>query len=170
MPHDATTIRPANKNDAALLLSFIRRLAEYQKLAHEVVACEADLRRTLFGEQPSAEALIAEYTGKPAGFAIFFTNYSTFLAQPGIYLEDLFVLPEFRGQGIGKTLLEFLTVLALERNMGRLDWSVLNWNVPARKFYEQIGARLLTDWTHYRLDGEALQHMAENRVGVKPGQ
>lgn len=161
MPHDTTTIRPAKENDTALILSFIHGLAEYEKLAHEVIASEADLRRTLFGEQPSAEALIAEYAGKPAGFAIFFTNYSTFLAQPGIYLEDLFVLPEFRGRRIGKTLLAFLAGLVVERSMGRLDWSVLDWNEPAIKFYEQIGARGLTNWTQYRLDGTALRRLAE---------
>ena len=161
MLHDSITIRPASKNDAALILSFIRGLAEYEKLAHEVVGTEQDLQRTLFGEKPSAEVLIAEHNGKPAGFALFFTSYSTFLARPGIYLEDLFVLPEYRGFGIGKALLAFLAGLVVERKMGRLDWSVLDWNEPAIKFYEQIGARGLTDWTQYRLDGEALRQLAE---------
>ena len=161
MSHDSITIRSANKNDAALILSFIQGLAEYEKLAHEVVGNEQDLQRTLFGDKPSAEVLIAENNGKPAGFALFFTSYSTFLARPGIYLEDLFVLPEYRGFGIGKTLLAFLAGLAVERNMGRLDWSVLDWNEPAIKFYEQIGARGLTDWTQYRLDGEALRQLAD---------
>ena len=161
MPHNSITIRPADKSDAALILSFIQGLAEYEKLAHEVVGTEQDLRRTLFGEQPSAEVLIAEYEGTPAGFALFFTSYSTFLARPGIYLEDLFVLPEYRGHGIGNTLLAFLAGLVVERKMGRLDWSVLDWNEPAIKFYEQIGARGLTDWTQYRLDGEALRQLAE---------
>ena len=161
MPHDSITIRPASKNDAALILSFIRGLAEYEKLAHEVVGTEQDLQRTLFGEKPSAEVLIAEHNGKPAGFALFFTSYSTFLARPGIYLEDLFVLPEYRGFGIGKALLAFLAGLVVERKMGRLDWSVLDWNEPAIKSSEQIGARGLTDWTQYRLDGEALRQLAE---------
>ncbi len=161
MPHDFITIRSANKNDAALILFFIQGLAEYEKLAHEVVGNEQDLQRTLFGDKPSAEVLIAENNGKPAGFALFFTSYSTFLARPGIYLEDLFVLPEYRGFGIGKTLLVFLAGLAVERDMGRLDWSVLDWNEPAIKFYEQIGARGLTDWTQYRLDGEALRQLAD---------
>jgi len=162
MPHNETTIRPATENDTRLILTFIQGLAEYEKLAHEVVASEQDLRRTLFGEQPSAEVLIAESSRRPAGFALFFTSYSTFLARPGIYLEDLFVLPEFRGRGIGKTLLAFLAGLVVERKMGRLDWSVLNWNAPAIKFYEQIGARGLTDWTQYRLDGKALLQLAGN--------
>ena len=161
MPHDEITIRPAESADTALILSFIQGLAEYEKLAHEVVASEQDLRRTLFGDRPAAEVLIAEYAGKPAGFALFFTSYSTFLAKPGIYLEDLFVLPEFRSRGIGKALLVFLAGLAVEREMGRLDWSVLDWNAPAIKFYEQIGARGLSDWTQYRLDGKALHHLAE---------
>ena len=161
MPHDSVTIRPANKNDAALILSFIQGLAEYEKLAHEVVGTEGDLQRTLFGEKPAAEVLIAEYHGKPAGFALFFTSYSTFLARPGIYLEDLFVLPKHRGFGIGKALLTFLAGLVVERKMGRLDWSVLDWNEPAIKFYEQIGARGLTDWTQYRLDADALHQLAD---------
>ncbi len=161
MSNDSITIRSANKNDAALILSFIQGLAEYEKLAHEVVGTEGDLQRTLFGEKPSAEVLIAEYKGTPTGFALFFTSYSTFLARPGIYLEDLFVQPEYRGLGIGKTLLAFLAGLVVERKMGRLDWSVLDWNEPAIKFYEQIGARGLTDWTQYRLDADALHQLAD---------
>lgn len=161
MSQDSITIRSATKNDAGLILSFIQRLAEYEKLAHEVVGTKQDLQRTLFGDKPSAEVLIAEHNGKPAGFALFFTNYSTFLARPGIYLEDLFVQPEYRGLGIGKALLAFLAGLVVERKMGRLDWSVLDWNAPAIKFYEQIGARGLTDWTQYRLDGEALRKLAD---------
>jgi len=161
MPQDTVSIRPATSRDAALILSFIQGLAEYEKLAHEVVGTEQDLRRTLFGDRPSAEVLIAEYAGKPTGFALFFTSYSTFLARPGIYLEDLFVLPEYRGHGIGKTLLAYLAGLVVERDMGRLDWSVLDWNEPAIKFYEQIGARGLTDWTQFRLDGKALRQLAE---------
>jgi len=161
MSRDTISIRPATRNDAALILSFIQGLAEYEKLAHEVVGTEEDLQRTLFGDRPAAEVLIAEYAGKPTGFALFFTSYSTFLARPGIYLEDLFVLPEYRGHGIGKVLLAYLAGLVVERNMGRLDWSVLDWNEPAIKFYEQIGARGLTDWTQFRLDGKALRQLAE---------
>ena len=160
MSNDSITIRPATSDDAALILSFIQGLAEYEKLAHEVVGTEQDLRRTLFGDRPSAEVLIAEYAGKPSGFALFFTSYSTFLARPGIYLEDLFVLPGHRGHGIGESLLAYLAGLVVERDMGRLDWSVLDWNEPAIKFYEQIGARGLTDWTQYRLDGKALRQLA----------
>ncbi len=160
MSNDSITIRPATSDDAALILSFIQGLAEYEKLAHEVVGTEQDLRRTLFGDRPSAEVLIAEYAGKPSGFALFFTSYSTFLARPGIYLEDLFVLPGHRGHGIGKSLLAYLAGLVVERDMGRLDWSVLDWNEPAIKFYEQIGARGLTDWTQYRLDGKTLRQLA----------
>lgn len=162
MSQDSITIRPANKNDAALILSFIQGLAEYEKLADEVVGTEQDLQRTLFSARPSAEVLIAEHMGNPTGFALFFTSYSTFLARPGIYLEDLFVLPEYRGHGIGKALLAFLAGLVVERKMGRLDWSVLDWNEPAIRFYEQIGARGLTDWTQYRLDGKALRELAED--------
>jgi GNAT superfamily N-acetyltransferase len=160
MPHDIT-IRLAEESDAGLILTFIQGLAEYEKLAHEVVASEEDLRRTLFGERPSAEVLISEYAGQPAGFALFFTNYSTFLARPGIYLEDLFVLPEYRGKGIGITLLTYLAALVVKRKMGRLDWSVLDWNEPAIKFYEQMGARGLTEWTQYRLDGDRLHKLVE---------
>ena len=156
-----TTIRPANEHDAELILSFIHGLAEYEKLAHEVVATEQDLLRTLFSEKPSAEVLIAEYAGQASGFALFFSSYSTFLARPGIYLEDLFVLPEYRGHGIGLSLLSHLAALVAERKMGRLDWSVLDWNTPAIEFYERIGARGLADWTQYRLDGNALQHLAK---------
>lgn len=158
---DNTTIRPAKEEDVTLILSFIRGLAEYENLSHQVVASEQDLQRTLFGERPSAEVLIAEYAGEPCGFALFFSSYSTFLARPGIYLEDLFVLPDYRDRGIGHALLSYLAAVVEERQMGRLDWSVLDWNEPAIKFYEKIGARGLTDWTQYRLDGQALQHLAK---------
>ena len=161
MSHKSIRIRPARASDSAQVLVFIQGLAEYEKLAHEVVATEEDLRRTLFGDKPSAEVVIAEFDGQAAGFALFFTSYSTFLARPGIYLEDLFVLPELRGNGIGKALLTHLAGLAVERNMGRLDWSVLDWNEPAIRFYEQLGARGLSDWTQYRLTGDALQNLAK---------
>ena len=114
----------------------------------------------MFGNNPSAEVVIAEFEGNPAGFALFFTNYSTFLARPGIYLEDLFVTPGLRGKGIGKQLLAHLAGLVVERDMGRLDWSVLDWNEPAIRFYEQIGATGLSEWTQYRLTGKALQKLA----------
>ena len=153
-------IRPAVRGDSGLILEFIRGLAEYEKLAHEVVATEEILERTLFDDKPVAEVIIAEWDGKPAGFALFFPNYSTFLARPGIYLEDLYVHPEFRDKGIGKTLLACLARMAVERSCGRLDWSVLDWNEAAIKFYESLGAYGLDDWVQYRLDGEALKKMA----------
>jgi GNAT superfamily N-acetyltransferase len=162
MTQPAITIRPANESDSALILSFIQGLAEYEKLSHEVVASEDQIRRTLFGDQPSAEVIIAEFENEAAAFALFFTNYSTFLARPGIYLEDLFVIPEFRGNGIGKALLAHLAGLVVERDMGRLDWSVLDWNEPAINFYEKLGARGLTDWTQYRLTGNALEKLSAN--------
>ena len=153
-------IRPAVRGDSGLILEFIRGLAEYEKLAHEVVATEEILERTLFDDKPVAEVIIAEWDGKPAGFALFFPNYSTFLARPGIYLEDLYVHPEFRDKGIGKSLLACLARMAVERGCGRLDWSVLDWNKAAINFYESLGAYGLDDWVQYRLDGEALKKMA----------
>ena len=155
-----TLIRKATFDDAAQILEFITGLAIYEKLEHEVVGSVEDLQRTLFGDNPAAEVLIAEHDGQAAGFALFFTSYSTFLAQPGIYLEDLFVYPQFRGFGVGKSLLGHLAALAVERDMGRLDWSVLNWNEPAIKFYEQLGARGMNEWTQYRLTGEPLRELA----------
>lgn len=153
-------IRAATRADCATILDFIVALADYEKLRHQVVATVADLERTLFGERPGAEVVIAEWQGEPAGFALFFPNYSTFLARPGIYLEDLFVHPRFRGHGIGFALLRHLAGLAVARGCGRLDWSVLDWNETAIRFYEQIGARALGDWTTYRLDGEQLESLA----------
>jgi GNAT superfamily N-acetyltransferase len=153
-------IRPARPGDEETILSLIRDLAEYERLAHEVVATAADLTRTLFGVQHFAECLLAEVDGESAGFAIFFHNYSTFLAKPGIYLEDLFVRPRFRGTGIGKQLLKRLAKIAVERKCGRLDWSVLTWNEPAIQFYEKIGAKRMEDWVGYRLTGEALGKFA----------
>lgn len=160
MANPGTSIRAATEADVALILFFIRGLAEYEKLAHEVVATEQDLQDTLFGSKPSANVVIAENEGRAAGFALFFTSYSTFLGRPGIYLEDLFVLPDFRGKGIGKALLKHLAGLVVQGNMGRLDWSVLDWNTPAIEFYEQIGARGLKEWTQFRLDGDALKRLA----------
>ena len=153
-------IRLATRADLPTILDFIRRLADYEKLSHEVTATEAELDRTLFGEQPAAEVVIAEHDGSPAGFALFFHNYSTFLAKPGIYLEDLFVLPAHRGKGIGKALLQFLAHTALERGCGRFEWSVLDWNTPAIEFYRSIGAVPMEEWTVQRVTGEALQQLA----------
>ena len=156
-------IRPAVAGDGALVFTFIHGLAEYENLAHQVLATPESVENTLLGPAPAAEVLIAEWGQQPAGFALFFPNYSTFLAQPGIYLEDLFVLPEFRGRGIGKALLARLAGMAIERGYGRLDWSVLDWNQPAIDFYEGLGARALDDWMQYRLTGEALQRLAGAR-------
>ena len=156
------TIRNATSNDAELIMEFIKGLAIYEKLEHEVVGSVADIRRTLFGDRPAAEVLIAELNGQPSGFALFFTSYSTFLAQAGIYLEDLFVLPQARGHGLGKALLARLAAMVVERKMGRLDWSVLDWNNPAIEFYESLGARGMNEWTQYRLTGEPLVTLADS--------
>jgi GNAT superfamily N-acetyltransferase len=153
-------IKPATIDDVPLILSFIRKLAEYEKLLHKVTATEEGLRATLFGARPYAETLIAYYHNEPVGFALFFHNFSTFLGQPGIYLEDLFVEVEQRGKGFGKALLAHLAKLAQERNCGRLEWAVLNWNKPSIKFYESLGAVPMDDWTVYRLTGAALERLA----------
>jgi GNAT superfamily N-acetyltransferase len=154
------TIRLATQTDVPQILKFIQGLAEYEKLAHEVVATEQQLTETLFSERPAAEVVIAEFDGKPAGFALFFHNYSTFLAKPGLYLEDLFVLPEFRGQGLGKLLLTYLAKLAVDRGCGRFEWSVLDWNQPAIDFYQAQGAVLMHDWRINRVTGDKLHALA----------
>jgi len=154
-------IREANESDVPLILQFIRDLAEYEKLAHVVVATEAQLRATLFGSSRYAEVIIAEEDETPAGFALFFHNYSTFLAQPGIYLEDLFVKPEYRGRGYGKALLARLARIARERKCGRVEWAVLDWNEPSIKFYESLGARKMDEWHTFRLTGPALERLAK---------
>lgn len=154
-------IRPATADDLPLILSFIRGLADYEKLTHEVEATEEKLRNTLFGERPAAECLLAFASpGEPAGFALFFTNYSTFLAKPGLYLEDLFVQPQFRGRGIGKALLLHLAKLANTRGYGRMEWTVLDWNEPAIAFYESLGARRMREWQLCRLTGTELSQYA----------
>jgi GNAT superfamily N-acetyltransferase len=161
MPPSVLRIRAAQPGDVPLVLDFIRRLAEYEKLAHEVVATEAELRRWLFGERPYAEVVIAEQDGSPAGFALFFHNFSTFLGRPGLYLEDLFVAPEHRGHGIGRALLAHLARLAVERGCGRLEWWVLDWNEDAIRFYRSLGAVPMDDWTVFRVAGEALHTLAD---------
>lgn len=158
---DSLNIRAAAREDCGLILQFIHDLASYEKLAHEVTATREALEATLFGESPAAEVLLAEWHGQAAGFALYFTNYSTFLARPGIYLEDLFVREEFRGHGIGKALLRHLAALVVSRGGGRLDWSVLDWNVSAITFYEGIGARAMKDWLPMRLQAKALRAFAE---------
>lgn len=153
-------IRSGGLEDVPLIAQLIRELARYEKLEHEVVMTEEKLTETLFGERRYAETLIAEDDNEPVGFALFFHNYSTFLAQPGIYLEDLFVFPEKRGGGIGQALLQRLAQLAVDRGCGRLEWAVLDWNVDAIRFYERLGAKPNSDWTIYRLTGESLLKVA----------
>lgn len=153
-------LRLATPEDIPTILAFINGLAEYEKLADQVVATEQKLKDTLFGDKPYAEVVIADYQQQPAGFALFFHNYSTFLAKPGIYLEDLFVLPQFRGHGLGKTLLSYLAKLAVERDCGRLEWSVLDWNQSAIDFYQSQGAVLLHDWRINRVTGDSLKQLA----------
>ena len=155
-----TRVREASEGDVPLILSLIRELAEYEKLSDEVVATEEGLREGLFGERRYAEVLVAEHDGAPAGFALFFHNFSTFLGKPGIYLEDLYVKPEFRGAGIGKELLVHLARLAKRRDCGRLEWWVLDWNEPSIGFYKRLGAVPMDDWTVYRVSGSALEDLA----------
>lgn len=157
---DQLTIRSAEAADCALILFFIRQLARYEKLSHEVVATETELHKTLFGDAPAAHVLIAESQGKPVGFALYFFNYSTFLAKPGLYLEDLFVLPESRGLKVGKSLLACLAKIALEAGCGRFEWSVLDWNQPALDFYHRLGATPMSEWTVQRMTGDALVNLA----------
>lgn len=159
------TLRHAEPRDVALVLTFIRELAEYEKLAHEVVATEEAIHASLFGPRPHAEVLIAEAGGEPAGFALFLHNYSTFLARPGLFLEDLYVRPAHRRLGIGRMLLTRLAALAVERGCGRFEWNVLDWNASAQRFYESLGARPMSDWTTYRLTGEPLAALAARAVG-----
>ena len=151
----------ARERDVPLILDFIKGLAEYERLAHSVVATETKVRKTLFGRRKYAEVILAKVGKRAAGFALFFHNYSTFLAKPGIYLEDLFVKPEFRGKGIGKSLLVRLAQIALERDCGRLEWAVLDWNASAIDFYRKLGAVHMKDWDVYRLTGEQLEKLAQ---------
>jgi GNAT superfamily N-acetyltransferase len=157
-------VRAASTEDVSLILSFIKELAEYERLSHEVVATEDSLLGWLFGERPVAEVLIGEHGGEAAAFALFFHNFSTFLGKLSVYLEDIYVRPEFRGRGIGKAMLAHLARLAKERGCGRLEWSVLDWNEPSINFYESVGAVAMSDWTVYRMTGEALDGVA----GVRP--
>ena len=157
------TLRPAGLADVPLILEFIRGLAEYERLAYSCVATEEDLARTLFGERGYAEVVLGYQDETPVAFALFFHNYSTFLARPGIYLEDLFVKPEWRGRGYGKALLTHLARLAVGRGCGRLEWAVLDWNEDAIGFYERLGAVAMDDWTVYRVSGDALQQLASGQ-------
>jgi len=154
-------IKKAEKEDSRLILYFIKQLAIYEKLAHQVVATEAELEKHLFGEISKAEVVIAYFGETPVGFALYFHNFSTFLAKPGIYLEDLFVLEEYRGKGFGKALLSYLAHLAIDRDCGRLEWAVLDWNKPSIDFYRSLGAEPLDEWIVNRLTGNSLKRLAD---------
>jgi GNAT superfamily N-acetyltransferase len=152
-------IRAATEADVPLILSFITKLAVYEKLAHEVTAAEESLRETLFGSRRFAEVALGFFNGEPVGFVLFFHNYSTFLAKPGLYIEDLFVDEEFRGRGFGRALFLHVGKLARERNCGRLEWAVLDWNEPAIGFYKKLGAAAMDEWTVFRITGENLKRL-----------
>ena len=154
-------IQKAEPGDAPLILDFIKKLADYEKLSHEVVATEENLERYLFGPEQVAEVVIGYYHERPVGFALYFYNFSTFLAKPGIYLEDLYVLEEYRGKGFGKSLLCYLAYLAVEKGCGRLEWAVLDWNEPSIQFYKSLGAEPMDEWIVNRATGESLRKMAE---------
>lgn len=154
------SIRPATPADLPLIAQFIRDLADYERLSHEVRFDEAVLGQRLFGERPYAEILIGEIDGAPQGFALFFHNFSTFEGKPGVYLEDLFVRPEARGSGLGKALLKRLAEIAIERDCARLEWWVLDWNEPSIAFYKSLNAKLMDEWTVMRVDGDALTALA----------
>ena len=153
------SIRTAGPEDTPIILGFIKELASYEKLENEVVATEDLLNESLFGKKPFAEVILAKINGESVGFALFFFNFSTFLGQPGLYIEDLYVKPEFRSRGIGKELLKHCATIAKERNCGRMEWWVLKWN-PARKFYENLGAKAMDEWVVYRLTGKPLEKLA----------
>src|SRR5262245_4464986 len=155
-------VEPATQNELPLILRFIKELAAYEQLAHEVTATEATLRESLFGRRPAAEVLLAYAGDEPAGFAVYFPTFSTFLGRPGIYLEDLYVTPTWRGHGIGRKLLAAVARVAVGQGDGRMEWSVLNWNELALGVYRRIGARAMDEWTVHRLTGEALRKLAES--------
>jgi GNAT superfamily N-acetyltransferase len=157
---ESVTIRAATEHDVPLILGFIRDLARYEHLEHEMLATEAGLRNTLFGDRRYAEVVFACVDADPVGFALFFHNYSTFLGKPGLYLEDLFVRPEARGRGIGKQLLTWLAKTTVDRDCGRLEWAVLDWNEPSIGFYKSLGAVLKSEWQIFRLTGNALTSLA----------
>ena len=154
-------IKAAREEDVPAILSLIKDLAEYEKLSHEVTATEDDIRQSLFGERPVAEALIGELDGKPISFALFFYNFSTFLGKPGIYLEDLYVKPDYRSNGLGRKMLAHIARLATERDCGRFEWSVLDWNQSAIRTYDRLNARPMKEWILYRLTGDALNKLAQ---------
>jgi GNAT superfamily N-acetyltransferase len=157
---NSISVRPATEADIPAILDFIRGLAQYEKLSHEVKATQAQLRKHLFGPHPAAEAIVARLGKKPVGFALFFTTFSTFAGRPGIWLEDLFVLPAHRRAGIGRALLRSVAAIAVNRKCARLEWSVLDWNTPAIKLYRKLGAKAMNDWTTQRVAGHALVRLA----------
>jgi len=158
------TIRQATEQDIPLILGFIRQLAEYERLSHEAVMTEATLRESLFGPRPHAEVLLAYAGDKPVGSAVFFHNFSTFIGRPGLYLEDLFVIPEMRGKGFGRAMLVELARIARDRKCGRFEWAVLDWNEPAIQFYKNLGAVPMNEWTIFRVTGDALDRLANTAV------
>jgi len=162
------TIRPATSADVALIVSFIRELAEYERAPEAAVATPADLLRDGFGAEPKFRVVIAEWNGQPAGFALFFYNYSTWQGRAGLFLEDLFVRPAFRGRGIGKALLLHLARIAVSEDCGRFVWNVLDWNQPAIDFYQSLGATVMKEWLIMRLDGEMLRKLAMGAISSKP--
>lgn len=158
-------LRAARRDDCALILSLIRELADFEQLLHEVQTTEADLELHLFGAQPRAEALIVEADGAVAGFALYFHNFSTFVGKPGLYLEDLYIRPAFRGRGYGRQIMQRLAQIALERGCGRFEWWVLDWNTPAVEFYRSLGAQPMSEWTVQRVSGDALVALAQGGAG-----
>lgn len=162
-PHPELHIRPATREDVPLILRFVRELAEYEKALDEVEATPAHLEKALFGTEPRAWSVICELDGAAAGFALYFFNYSTWTGRYGLYLEDLYVSPQFRGSGAGKALLRYLARVAVDADCGRFEWNVLDWNTPAIEFYESFGARPQSEWTGYRLAGEALEAFADGK-------
>lgn len=158
--NDIFEIKPAIIDDVPLILSFIKQLAEYEKLLHEVIATETLLKETLFGNKTHAEVIIGYLNSEPVSFALFFHNFSTFLGRPGIYLEDLFVTPNARKKGIGQKMLSYIAHLAKQRNCGRFEWSVLDWNEPAIGFYKRLGAKPMDEWTVFRVTGQELENLA----------
>ena len=161
MTDGSLAIRPARPGEASLVFQFVRELAEYEKLEHEVQATEAMIDAALFGEQPRVFCDIAEWDGEPVGFAVWFLNFSTFSGRPGIYLEDIFVRPAFRGRGVGKALMVHLARTCVENGWARLQWSVLDWNTPSIEFYKSLGGVLLDEWTVVRVSGDALTRLAK---------
>ena len=161
----AFSIRQASVEDVPLVLSFIRQLAEYERLSHEAVMTEEVLRKSLFGPRPYAEVLLGYADEKPVAFAVFFHNFSTFLGKPGLYLEDLFVIPEMRGRGFGRAMLIQLAKIAVQRDCGRFEWAVLDWNEPAIGFYKKLGAVPMDEWTTFRVSGPALERLAKTSAG-----